>query len=645
MLVPSTRPTRAVSLPTLVSLARLFAVFILGGGRGGGEFTLKLVFSVAFVLLGGVFSGLSLGLMGLDQTNLQVLALSGPPAAQRDARRVLALLAHGRHFVLCTLLLSNVVVNETLPVFLDSLTGGGGLLAVIISSALIVIFGEVLPQALCAQHGLRIGARCVPFVRLLMLLESPVCYPTARILDAFLGTAHGATLYRRPELLTLVSLHSSPSRASPGAHSAADGGYAALEPGALSEAEVGLVGAVFGLAERTAGEKCVRREGVVCIENGLRVGEVDLRKLLLTRQAYVPVTRSSTWLRTSEKGEAWNGYLKVEQIVHALARPNDLIRSLPLSPLVQVEPATPLTECYAYLKDNPEALLVVCATTSSTSTDGMSDGELTPQPQSDLSSSSSSTAIGFLSLSDIGNVLLRSSLSARTASFRSAAARAELLAVPSQASVPSTPDVVAHEAARASLTSRRRASTSLGLNKLVQDLVDRQLSHSPRSRSGSGSRTGTHRASSSQLSFRLSSSSSSSDTDDPLAHSHHRSSASLSLSHSYAATPLSSPGRSVGGSPKPPPQQREQQMREPGLGGAFRFPFAAAAVSAAAATGGTVFEEAEAFALGGLDSDGETDAGRQRPGGDDSGFGEEGLRVIEYGGVGGEKDPLGAAGG
>ncbi|BGP37636.1 cell agglutination protein Mam3, partial [Rhodotorula kratochvilovae] len=47
-----------------------------GEGEGGGEmgrqeFVLKLVLSVVFVLLGGVFSGLSLGLMGLDSMNLQ----------------------------------------------------------------------------------------------------------------------------------------------------------------------------------------------------------------------------------------------------------------------------------------------------------------------------------------------------------------------------------------------------------------------------------------------------------------------------------------------------------------------------------------------------------------------------------------------
>jgi CBS domain containing-hemolysin-like protein len=39
------------------------------------------------------------------------------------------------------LLLSNVIVNETLPIILDGVLGGGWK-AVVISTALIVIFGE-----------------------------------------------------------------------------------------------------------------------------------------------------------------------------------------------------------------------------------------------------------------------------------------------------------------------------------------------------------------------------------------------------------------------------------------------------------------------------------------------------------------------
>jgi CBS domain containing-hemolysin-like protein len=40
------------------------------------------------------------------------------------------------------------VVNESLPIFLDDVLGGG-VRAVIVSTTMIVIFGEVIPQAVC----------------------------------------------------------------------------------------------------------------------------------------------------------------------------------------------------------------------------------------------------------------------------------------------------------------------------------------------------------------------------------------------------------------------------------------------------------------------------------------------------------------
>lgn len=79
--------------------------------------------------------------MGLDQTNLHVLIESGTPSERANAKKVLSLLDRGKHWVLVTLLLSNVIVNETLPIILDGILSGGWQ-AVFISTALIVIFGE-----------------------------------------------------------------------------------------------------------------------------------------------------------------------------------------------------------------------------------------------------------------------------------------------------------------------------------------------------------------------------------------------------------------------------------------------------------------------------------------------------------------------
>ena len=64
-------------------------------------------------------------LMGQDGVYLQVIATSGEGKEQRHAQKVYTLLKKGKHWVLVTLLLSNVIVNETLPIVLDRSRGGG----------------------------------------------------------------------------------------------------------------------------------------------------------------------------------------------------------------------------------------------------------------------------------------------------------------------------------------------------------------------------------------------------------------------------------------------------------------------------------------------------------------------------------------
>lgn len=63
--------------------------------------------------------------MGQDEIYLQVIATSGEGAERKNAKKVLKLLKRGKHWVLVTLLLGNVITNETLPIVLDRSLGGG----------------------------------------------------------------------------------------------------------------------------------------------------------------------------------------------------------------------------------------------------------------------------------------------------------------------------------------------------------------------------------------------------------------------------------------------------------------------------------------------------------------------------------------
>ncbi|KIK46135.1 hypothetical protein CY34DRAFT_800846 [Suillus luteus UH-Slu-Lm8-n1] len=166
----------------------------------------RISISAVLVLAGGVFAGLTLGLMGLDELHLRVLATSSEDMTEkRNAQKVLKLMQKGRHWVLVVLLLGNVVINESLPIFLDGAIGGG-IAAVVISTTAIVIFGEIIPQAVSVRYGLAIGARCAPFVLCLMYLFAPIAYPTAKLLDYVLGQNEGHT-YKKAELKSFLQFH------------------------------------------------------------------------------------------------------------------------------------------------------------------------------------------------------------------------------------------------------------------------------------------------------------------------------------------------------------------------------------------------------------------------------------------------------
>eukprot|EP00212_Chloropicon_laureae_P006682 CAMPEP_0197498154 /NCGR_PEP_ID=MMETSP1311-20131121/55983_1 /TAXON_ID=464262 /ORGANISM="Genus nov. species nov., Strain RCC856" /LENGTH=64 /DNA_ID=CAMNT_0043043853 /DNA_START=14 /DNA_END=205 /DNA_ORIENTATION=+ len=51
----------------------------------------------------------------------------------------------------------------------------------------ILLFGEILPQAICVRFGLAIGAAFKPVVYFFMLLFWPITWPISKVLDKLLG--------------------------------------------------------------------------------------------------------------------------------------------------------------------------------------------------------------------------------------------------------------------------------------------------------------------------------------------------------------------------------------------------------------------------------------------------------------------------
>ncbi|KAI8988381.1 hypothetical protein BDF20DRAFT_910874 [Mycotypha africana] len=172
----------------------------------------QVVTILALVSASGVVAGLTLGIMSLDTTNLQILQIAGSPTQQYHASKILPIRKNG-HILLTTLLLTNTALNETLPILFDNIIGKG-FISVIISTALLVLFAEILPQAIFSKHGLAIGAFFAIPVKIFIAVWYVIAWPIARFLDYLLGT-HSGFMYDVSELSALVELHDE-SRSSEG---------------------------------------------------------------------------------------------------------------------------------------------------------------------------------------------------------------------------------------------------------------------------------------------------------------------------------------------------------------------------------------------------------------------------------------------
>ncbi|KAF5300500.1 hypothetical protein FQA39_LY02299 [Lamprigera yunnana] len=149
-----------------------------------------------------LFSGLNLGLMSLDRTELKILCNTGTPRERSHAKAIQPVRNHG-NYLLCSILLGNVFVNSIFTILLDSLTSG--VIAVIFSTLAIVMFGEITPQAICSRHGLAVGAKTIYITKFVMVLTAPLSYPISKILDYILGEEIG-NVYNRERLKELVKV-------------------------------------------------------------------------------------------------------------------------------------------------------------------------------------------------------------------------------------------------------------------------------------------------------------------------------------------------------------------------------------------------------------------------------------------------------
>lgn len=165
-------------------------------------------------------------------------------------------------------------MNESLPVVLDRCFGGG-VAAVVGSTVLIVIFGEIIPQSLCVRYGLQIGGYMSKPVLLLMYIMAPVAWPTAKLLDWLLGKDHG-TIYKKSGLKTLVTLHKTLGEVDE----------------RLNQDEVTIISAVLDLKRKAVEEVMTPMDDVFVMSEDTVLDEKTIDQILDAGYSRIPIYQS-----------------------------------------------------------------------------------------------------------------------------------------------------------------------------------------------------------------------------------------------------------------------------------------------------------------------------------------------------------------
>jgi metal transporter CNNM len=167
--------------------------------HGSLTFSIIILEVIALVVASAICSGLNISVMSLDLSDLKRKAKLG----DRQAKRVLPLRKH-THLTLASILLTNVAAVSATTLVLDQRFNGW--LAGVIATLLIVIFGEVIPQALFSKNSLFWTSFFAPVLKSMIFITYIISKPLAILLDN-LFPLQSSKLQSRHELGLLITEH------------------------------------------------------------------------------------------------------------------------------------------------------------------------------------------------------------------------------------------------------------------------------------------------------------------------------------------------------------------------------------------------------------------------------------------------------
>jgi metal transporter CNNM len=158
---------------------------------------LSLIVTAILICLSAIYSGLNVALLSLSLNDLKLKAKLG----NKHAKKLIPIRKNS-NLPLASILISNVAVISATSLVLRQHFNGW--VAGAASTLLIVIFGEVIPQAYFSRHALRLTSKFLPLIELVMVITYPISKPLGMLLDKLLGV-EASNLPSRKELGFIIT--------------------------------------------------------------------------------------------------------------------------------------------------------------------------------------------------------------------------------------------------------------------------------------------------------------------------------------------------------------------------------------------------------------------------------------------------------
>jgi len=279
---------------------------------------------VVLVLLSALFSGLTLGFFSLNKDDLERKAELG----DKQAKKVYSVRKNGNQ-LLCTLLIGNVAVNSVLAIFLGSIATG--VAAGFMATGLIVVFGEIIPQAAFSRYALVLGSKLYWLVRFFILILFPICWPMAWILDKVLGDELD-TVYSKGELVKMIEKHEG------------------LSESDIDKDEELIIKGGLSYSDKTAQGIMTPRVEMVALKKDQRLDKKTLVKIMALGHSRIPVYK--------ERMDNIVGMLYTKDLV-AIDLKNKTAGTVARKNVIFVDSATHLDDLFNQFKKTRNHLFVV----------------------------------------------------------------------------------------------------------------------------------------------------------------------------------------------------------------------------------------------------------------------------------------------